>query len=72
MKNNPYFDRQYVYDEAQFTHYDYMHIRMKQQSTKYMRASPTSNSQPKYVIVTINRENILNVYDITTKAQNPG
>ena len=69
-KNWPFYDRHYVYPiasnfkedqpaDTHFVHYEYMHIRMKPQSTKYRRASPTSNSIPKYVILTIDSRNML-------------
>jgi hypothetical protein len=81
-KNWAFFDRHYVYpvekesDEpkpegTEFLFYDYMHIRMKPQSTRYRRASPTANSIPKYVVLTIDSRNMLQVYDSTHKAQNP-
>lgn len=81
-KNWPFYDRHYVYPIASnfkedqpadmhFVHYEYMHIRMKPQSTKYRRASPTSNSIPKYVILTIDSRNMLQIWDNTHKVQNP-
>lgn len=45
---------------------------MKKQSTSYVKVAATSNSQPKYVVVTIDSKNILNVYDISRPSQAPG
>jgi len=50
-------------------HYEYMHIRMKKQSTKGLKVAATSNSIPKYVIVSIDSNNMLNIYDTTEKLQ---
>jgi len=63
-------ERQYVFPEEpsqEFVHYEYMHIRMKPQSTKFKRASPTANSIPKYVIVVIYSDNQLVVYDTSVR-----
>lgn len=75
FKNLPYFERGYVHpnEEGQsIIHYDFMHIRMKKQSTRYVKVPATSNSIPKYVVVTIDSQNILNVYDVTRWSQMPG
>jgi len=47
--------------------YDYMHIRMKQQSTKYVKAAATGNSIPKYVLVVLFSNNLLKVFDTDSK-----
>ena len=77
LRNYPFLERQYIYPASEdelnpdldFTHYDYMHIRMKSQSTKYKRVSATSNSIPKYVPVVIYSNNILVVYDTSVRMQ---
>jgi len=51
-----------------FVLYDYMHIRVKPQSTKYSRASPTANSLAKYVLVVIESDEMLRVFDTTKRA----
>ena len=56
-------------EKLEFVHFEYMHIRMKPQSTRYARASPTANNLPKYVVVAIYSNNILKIYDTSTHAQ---
>jgi len=45
---------------------------MKPQSTKYIRASATSNSIPRYAIAALFKNNILNVYDATKESKHIG
>jgi hypothetical protein len=75
MSNYPFYERGYFYkpeDAGQFVKYEYIHLRMKPQSTKYIRASATSNSIPRYAIVAVYDNNILHVYDHTKESKSVG
>jgi len=72
MSNHPFYERGYFYlpkDFGDFVKYEYIHLRMKPQSTKYIRASATSNSIPRYAIAALFKNNILNVYDATKESK---
>lgn len=78
LRATPFLERQFVYQadssgnldsSIDFVFYDFMHIRVKPQSTRFYRASPTANSIPKYVIVAITSQNILYVYESPVRMQ---
>ena len=78
LRNHPFLERQYIYPanaensinpELDFVHYDYMHIRLKPQSTKYKRVSATANSVPRYLPVVIHSDNTMVIYDTTVRMQ---
>ena len=82
MKSLSWLEKQTVYSPStasdsqaqqntQITHFDYMHVRIKPQSTKLYRVSATSNPKPHYLIVTISTDNVLRIYETTTKVQEP-
>ena len=64
MENSNFHERTVVYAENQtdILMYEYMHIRLKKQSTKYIKASPTGNSIPHYVTIALHSNNLLKVY----------
>lgn len=59
-------------ESLQFAKYEFMHIRIKPQSTQFVKAPATSNSIPYYVMVVLYSNNILKVYENTKKTQVPG
>lgn len=73
MKSLGWIEKQTVYstEQAQITHFEYMHIRVKPQSTKNYRVSATTNPKPHYVIVTVSTDNILRIFETLTKVQEP-
>jgi hypothetical protein len=73
MKSLSWHERQAVYQSssAQILHFDYLHIRMKPQSTKQYRVAATTNPRPHYVITTVSDDNVLRIYETTNKIQEP-
>ena len=68
MTNHPFYERGYYYNQEEasdFVKYEYIHLRMKPQSTKYTRASATSNSLPRYALVAVFKNNLLTIFDAT-------
>lgn len=51
--------------------FDFMHIRIKPQGSKFIKAPATANSIPHYVLVVIYSNNMLKVYINTKKTQVP-
>jgi hypothetical protein len=56
-------------NKTDFVLYEFMHIRLKPQSTKYVKAVATSNSNPRFVPIVLHANNLLKIYDITKKIQ---
>lgn len=73
MKSLSWHERQAVYQSAAapIVHFEYLHIRMKPQSTKHYRVAATTNPRPHYVIATISKDNILRIYETTNRVQEP-
>lgn len=73
MKSLSWYERHVVYQSAAapIVHFDYLHIRMKPQSTKQYRVAATTNPRPHYVIITISKDNMLRIYETTTMVQEP-
>jgi len=70
LQNNAFLERTIIYpenDTLTFVKYDFMHIRMKPQSTKSYKVPATVNSIPKYVLVVLYSNNILKIYDSAKK-----
>lgn len=75
MSNHPFYERGYFYlpkDAEDFVFYEYIHLRMKPQSTRYIRASATSNSIPRYAMVALYKNNILQVFDHSKESKHIG
>lgn len=77
-KNTPFVEKTKVFmenstnDNLRFVKYEFMHIRLKPQSTQFVKSPATSNSLPHYVMVVLYSNNILKVYENTKKTQVPG
>ena len=64
-------EREYIHTDDEIHMYDFMHIRMKPQTTKYVRASATSNSHPMYVSVIIFKNNMMRIFQNSKTAVGP-
>lgn len=72
-QNNPITEKTKVFAEngTEIVKFDFMHIRIKPQGSKFIKAPATANSIPHYVLVVIYSNNILKVYINQKKTQVP-